>query len=97
MGCLQPSSTNGEAIVKGDVPALARHVVTEDVKGPVATGNLEIAVIRRQPLIEDFRNLDPAAIKENGPGCFFALMASVALYANLHDRIIFACAGALWV
>jgi len=88
---------SSEAIVKSDAPAFARHVMTEDVEGPVVTGDLEIAVIRRQPLIEDFRDLDPTVIEEYGPGHFFASVSGVALHANLHDRTIFAPADTVWL
>jgi hypothetical protein len=56
------SAVSGE---QGQFPLVKHYVMTEDVDIPLIALDLEVAMIRRQPSVEDFLDHDfPASEKE---------------------------------
>ena len=60
------------------LPSARHHVVSQDVAGAVVAADLEVAMIRRQPCVENFDDLDDPAAERQSPRCLFAAMTGVA-------------------
>ena len=56
----------------------------QDIKESIVATNLKVAVVRRQPAIKNFNNLDLSFTDEEPPGRLFPLVSRVALYSDLH-------------
>jgi hypothetical protein len=64
---------------KGEFPLLGYDIMTNDVEGAVFIQNFKVAVIRRQPLIQNLFNLDSFCAETDTPGCFFSPVSGIAL------------------
>jgi hypothetical protein len=62
------------AIVHRQLPAPRRDDVTQDVAGPVASQQLEVAMIGTKPGIQEFLDLDRPPAKREPPGCLLSAM-----------------------
>ena len=67
-----------------DPAAYSSDIMAQDVKRPIRAKHLEVAVIGRQPLVEDLGHLDRPLVHEQPPGRFLAPMTSVAFDPHLH-------------
>src|SRR6266511_4299143 len=70
------------AIVHRQLPAPRHDNVTQDVTGAVAPQQLEVAIIRAQPGIQEFLDLDRPPTKRKPPGRLLSPMPGVALDMN---------------
>src|ERR1700731_2489783 len=59
------SANETRSVIHGQLPAGGHHIVSQDVAGAVVALHLEIAVVGREPRIQDLGNLNwPAAKRE---------------------------------
>jgi CheY-like chemotaxis protein len=72
-------------LVEGELPASGRFVVAQDVGRAVGAPQLEVAMVRADPGIEQLAQLDRAAVEPQPPGRLFAAVAGVALDPDDHD------------
>src|SRR5262249_12119351 len=70
----------------GQLPGLRLLVVPEDADAAVAPPHLEVAVLRRQPAVDDLPHLDGTRAEEEAARRLFAPVARIALDADPHDR-----------
>lgn len=69
-------------------PHLSRRIVADDVDVAVIALDFEIAMLRRQPAIEDVDDLDPPLLDEDDPWRFFAAVTRMTFDAERHLTIM---------
>jgi hypothetical protein len=62
-----PSADGAGPIKHGEFPSAGHHVVSQDVAGAIVAADLEVPMIRRQPCVEYFNDLDASAMKREPP------------------------------
>ena len=62
-----------------------RHVMAQDVSGIIIAPDLEIAMIGREPSVQNVLDLDHALVQEEAAGCFLATITRVTFNLDDHD------------
>lgn len=78
----------GHASKSGNLPIPARLIVAKDVQVPVTGIDLEPALRRRNPAIDDSADLEPTRTQQERARLLFAAIAGVTLDANCHDLMV---------
>ena len=76
--------TSASGLEEGQIPETALDIMAQDVERSIRAKDLEVAVIGRQPLVEDLRHLDRPLVHEQPPRRLFTSMTSVAFDPHLH-------------
>jgi hypothetical protein len=74
------------ALEQRQLPASRLDVVPDQVDVPIAAAQFEITVVRCDPLVEHISDDDAPVAEVEDAGCFFALVAGVALDLDGEER-----------
>ena len=67
---------------ESQLPLLRRHVVSENVDSAAVVADFEVAVVRREPAVDDFRDFDARVRRAETARGFLSAPAGVALHRD---------------
>jgi len=70
-----------------ELPRLRPAIVAHQISVPVVAAQLEVAMIRREPLIENFRDANAAIAENDRPRRFLATMSGVTLHLDFEQPV----------
>jgi hypothetical protein len=83
-GAGRPLLTDARASAKEEcqIPTVGGDIVTQDVHVALTIGHFEVSMVRGQPAIDDFGNLDLDSRKDKPARRLLAAMSSVAVNSH---------------